>query len=475
MFALCALASAQADKATIDKIIAEGKFRNQVMSHLQYLTRTIGPRLTSSTNMENAYAWTQRKFKEFGCKNVRLEEWGQWPVGFQRGKSSGGMVSPERMRFEFTTPSWTAGTRGNQRGPAIYAPTTMEEFTQVQSKLKGAWVVYKTSPPRGPRPPRPGETPPEQTPEQKAAQELAVAINGAGILGKVTGSRSDLVLTSGNFRDKSFENPTTDISITVRKTDMDKIASNLDAGKPVELEFNLEQRLIPGPVKNYNVIAEIPGTEKPDEVVIISAHLDSWDGPGAQGALDDGTGTSTALEAARILMKAGAKPKRTIRFILWTGEEQGLLGSLAYVAAHKAEMSKISAVLVDDGGTNYQGGYVGLATQKQMFEEAMAPVNAAFPNMPSAFMVVDRMPRGGGSDHVSFNQVGVPGFFTRETGRSDYNFAHHTQYDRYERAIPEYLVQSSTNHAAVAYYLANAPTLVPRDAPPSGGGRGAGK
>jgi Zn-dependent M28 family amino/carboxypeptidase len=171
------------------------------------------------------------------------------------------------------------------------------------------------------------------------------------------------------------------------------------------------------------------------------------------------------MEAARILTRVGAKPKRTIRFILWTGEEQGLFGSVWYVKEHAAELSKISAVLVDDGGTNYQGGYQGIASQKEIMEAAFAPSVKAFPEFPQKFVTMARMPQGGGSDHVPFNGKGVPGFFTIETGKSDYLFVHHTQHDRLEMAIPEYLVQSGTNHAVVAYNLACLADLLPREAP----------
>jgi len=183
----------------------------------------------------------------------------------------------------------------------------------------------------------------------------------------------------------------------------------------------------------------------------------------------------TAMEAARILTSAGAKPKRTIRFILWSGEEQGIFGSTGYVKTHANELDKISAVLVDDGGTNYQGGYQILPQMKPMMEAAIQASLKAFPDMPQVLRVSEgtRMPRGGGSDHAPFNAVGVPGFFTIETGRSDYNFVHHTQHDVYELAIPEYLVQSATNHALVSYNLACADTLLPREpkpTPPSNGG-----
>ncbi len=462
----------QSDPATVARIINEGKNRNQVMKQLRDLTN-IGPRLTSSSNLEKAEKLALGKFKSFGLSNVHLEKWGEYPVGFDRGKShTGRMVSPEMVNFEFTAQSWTEGTHGLKRGSAIYAPTTMAEFDAMKDKLKSTWVIYKAAPPRPPRV-RPGETPPPLTDEQKAAATLREAILGSGINGIVYPSRNELCVTGGNYRDKTFEHHPMDVQIMVRKSDMDKIVADMDAQKPVVLEFSLDQKFRKGPISNYNVVADITGTDKPDEVVIVSGHLDSWDGPGSQGALDNGTGSCTAIEAARILMAAKAKPRRTIRFILWTGEEQGLFGSAGYVRDHKDILDKVSAVLVDDGGTNYQGGYNGLASQKDIFEAAIAPMNAAFPDMPEKFVVSERMPRGGGSDHASFNAVGVPGFFTMETGRSDYNFVHHTQHDRIELAIPEYLVQSSTNHAAVSYYLACTPGMLPREpkvvTPPAGG------
>lgn len=464
----------QADEATTRRIIDEGKNRSQVMKLLRELTN-IGPRLTSSSNLERAEAWAMDRFKSWGLQNVHLEKWGEYPVGFDRGPCSARMILPDERAFsigpptpvtrelEFTSQSWTEGTHGKRRGRAVFAPSSMSEFGATKGALKGAWVLYKAAPPRPPRL-RPGETAPELTPEQKAAQDLRSAIASAGIAGTVYPSSNDLVITSGNYRDKTYEEHPRDVSVMIRKSDMAEITKNLEAGKRVELEIELSHAFRKGPIANNNVIADIPGTEKPDEIVIVSGHLDSWDGPRSQGALDNATGSSTAMEAARILMQVGAKPKRTIRFILWTGEEQGLFGSTGYVRDHKAELDKISAVLVDDGGTNYQGGYNGIASQKDIFEAAFAPMNLAFPSLPEKFVVAERMPRGGGSDHAPFNAVGVPGFFTLETGRSNYGFVHHTQHDRIEMAIPEYLVQSGTNHAVVSYFLACYPSLLPRAA-----------
>ncbi len=456
-----ALGAVQTDSGTIDRIIDEGKNHNQVMKHLDHLTHKIGARLTGSTNLQKACDWTAAQFKSFGLKNVHLEQWGEIPVGFDRGKTQvARMVEPFDKDFEFTTPSWSAGTNGPVRGKPMLEPKTMDEFRKVEKDLKGAWLIMKGQPQRGAR----GVPPPPE-------DEVTKAINASGLAGKVYGSRNDLTITGGRYQNVKWESLPKDVRVTIRKKDMDAIMRSLDKGRDVVLEFNLENKFLKGPRPVYNVVAEIPGTEKPEEVVIVSGHLDSWDGPGSQGALDNGTGIMCALEAARILAKVGAKPKRTIRFIGWTGEEQGLLGSRSYVAKHMSEMDKISAVLVDDGGTNYEGGVSCIESMAPMLREAIEPTQKAFPDMPMQIRVTPTFRQPGGSDHMSFNSAGVPGFFWDETGRSDYNYVHHTQHDRFEMAIPEYLVQSSTNEAVVAYYMACAPTMLPRvaQAPKAGG------
>ncbi len=456
ILALGSLAHAQGDPAVIEKILDEGKSRNQVMRHLEDLTIQIGSRLTGSSRLQQACDWALAKFQSFGLQNCHLEQWGEIPVGFLRGKRQlGRMISPTERILEFTTRSWTAGTNGLVRGQAVLAPDSVEQIAAHKNDFRKKWVVMKIVP-QGQQP---------MTQEQRTA--FRTALRDAGALGTISGSRNELVITSGSFQNLSWDKLPKDVDITVRASDYAAIVDSVNAGKKTELEFDMDNRFEKGPVKVYNVVAEIPGTEKPDEVVIVSGHLDSWDGPGSQGALDNGTGTCTAMEAARILMAAGAKPKRTIRFILWTGEEQGLLGSRAYVQAHKDELPKISAVLVDDGGTNYSGGLVCIASMEPMLKAATDVLNTAFPDMPVKVTVQERMPRGGGSDHASFNQAGVPGFFWTETGVSNYPYVHHTQHDRLEAAIEKYLVQSSVAHAVTAFNLACADTLLPRQ--PSGG------
>jgi membrane-associated protease RseP (regulator of RpoE activity) len=250
-----------------------------------------------------------------------------------------------------------------------------------------------------------------------------------------------------------------------------EIVEDLNAGKEVRLEFDVRNWFVKGPIPLQNVIAEIPGTEKPDEVVIVGGHLDSWDG--ATGATDNGTGVATTLEAARLLAKAGVKPKRTIRFMLWGGEEEGLLGSRAYVKAHKEEMDKISAVLVHDGGTNYCAGITATPPMVQSFEGIFAPVGNLDPEMPFKVREVKGL-SGGGSDHASFLQANVPGFFWSQKGRANYNHTHHTQFDTFDAAIPDYQKNSSIVIAVGALGIANLPALLSREnlrAPDGGGGR----
>lgn len=300
-----------------------------------------------------------------------------------------------------------------------------------------------------------------------------LAENPAGFVSSSKDERVWTTSTNG-WRERTLDQYTQDIEVNVRESDYDYIAARISMGVPVDVEFNLPHTLVPGPIPVYNVIAEIRGTEWPDEVIIVSAHQDSWDGPGSQGTIDNGTGTAVTMETARILMAAGAQPKRTIRFALWSGEEQGLLGARAYVRdLSEEERAKISAVFVDDGGTNYQGGVPAADNMVEYLAAATSWTNGHFYSaVDGKDLVVNIRPTGpriethGGSDHAAFNAIGIPGFFWDEIGRANYSWGWHTQKDRLDQAIEEYLVQSATNSAITAYNLANAPTLLPRAAPP---------
>jgi len=452
--ALIGVSQAQADPKTTDRIIQEGKYHNQVMKRLHELCFDIGPRVTGSPKLAKAQQWAMTKFRSWGLTNIHLEQWGEVPVGFERGPHQiGRMVEPFESPITFTTMNWMPGTNGLVRAEAVMAPTTMAEFEQNKSKLKGAWVVFYSGVSMG-------------GPQKPEDPEIKKALDNLGIAGRVYGTTDERVWSHGTYARKTIDKHPSEVQIVVSKPDYDRITRNIGFGRKTVLEFQAENLWFKGPIPQYNVVGEIKGTEKPDEVVIVCGHLDSWNTPGSQGANDNGTGTVTAIEAARILSAAHARPKRTIRFILWSGEEQGLLGSLAYVKNHEAEWDKISAVLNDDDGSNYQAGYWGYAVMKPMLQEAYAPTVKAFPDMPQHFDVYSNMANDGGSDQAPFNYVGIPGLSVRQAGRQNYGHVWHTQFDRYEEAIPEYLVQASTNHAVVSYYLACATTLLPRGPKP---------
>ncbi|MEQ1934569.1 MAG: M28 family peptidase, partial [Fimbriimonadaceae bacterium] len=303
---------------TVDQLLNEGKNRSKAYATLNHFTSKFGPRLTGSPNLHRAQLWAEAEFKKLGLTNVKLEQWGEVPVGFYRGKSQVfRMTAPWKSEFVFTTPAWMPGTEGAIKITPIMEPATMEEFKAIESKLAGAWIVMRrASGLRG---------------AQGEPSEVEKAILAAPIAGKIFGTGDERVHTGGRFTGLTMETLPKVVEVRIRKSDYLTLTTALKAGRNVELEADIENHFVKGPVPQYNVIAELKGTEKPDEVVIICGHFDSWNGPGSVGANDNGTGSTVTLEAARLLSKVGAKPKRTIRFILWSGEEQGLLGSRAYV------------------------------------------------------------------------------------------------------------------------------------------------
>jgi len=226
-------------------------------------------------------------------------------------------------------------------------------------------------------------------------------------------------------------------------------------GARTRMELEVTNRFLPGPIAVPNTLGEIRGSEKPDEFVVLGAHLDSWDL--AQGTTDNGTGSSVVLEAARVLAKVGVAPKRTIRFVLFSGEEQGLYGSRAYVAKHKDEMEKTSAALVHDTGT---GQITGLGTGDRptlggVLERELGVLETlGVRDFRASFM--------GGSDHQSFEGLGVPGIMFRQDPAT-YRLTHHTQVDTLDQAVAANLAQGAKVMALCAWHIANRDTLLPRE------------
>ena len=439
--ALATSSLAQAPDPTLEKLLAEARQNSQVMPILDHLTNQIGPRLTGSQRLNEACEWARATFASYGLE-ARLEKWGEVEVGFDRGASRGLLSAKneqgqaDEVPLVFGTHAWTAGTKGVQRGKALLLDKDAE-IDALAARSKGAWIVVGKGG------------------AQNKADKLCKEHGGLGIV-RSGGQR---ILTDGNLNTRWSALPTVPV-VNLRADQHQDLVERLTRGVGVELEFDIQNHFRKGPIPVYNVIAELKGREKPAELVIVGGHIDSWDG--ATGTTDNGTGTATTLEVARLLTVVGAKPRRTIRFMLWSGEEQGLLGSRAYIKAHPEENARISAVLVHDGGTNYVSGICALEDMVPLFEKVFAPVLKLDPEMPFAIRPVKNLPFMIGSDHDSYLMAKVPGFFWDQKGRADYGHTHHTQHDTYDAAIPEYQHHTSQVIAVGALGIANLPGLLPR-------------
>jgi hypothetical protein len=444
------------------RIVAEGIGKSQAMRILRDLTGKIGHRLTGSDNFTKACEWARAEFSAMGLSNVHLEKWGEWKLVWNRGQWIGRVTEPEPFEMYVATEAWTAGTGGPKKGAVVLAPASSQ--IEDPASFAGKWVIGKR---------RPGAS------VRKAVQ----AAGALGIVYRASDPNAEFptrVRVFGNHQTamKPLAEVPTMPEIAVRADDFDKLLGLVQSGQATTCEFDIQNEFRDGPIELHNVIAEIPGTEWPDEVVIVSAHLDSWHQ--AQGCTDNGTGTATTIEAARILSAAGAKPKRTIRFCLWGGEEQGLLGSRAYVQKHRTAMQKVSAVFNHDTGTNWAQSLAVTAAMR----DQLAPVFANVTDLLQApdadwtgpvfeLRTVQRVAGGGGSDHASFLAAGVPGLDWGLKGRSNY-FQHtwHTQWDTIDVAIEEYQRHTSTVIALAALGTANLDAPLDRQNVGGGGGGG---
>ncbi len=435
------------------EIVRIGRSDSQVNPLLKEMIDRFGPRLTGSHNLMHAEEWARDRLAALGL-NARLEQWGSVPVGFDRGPWHGQMLAPEKLELDFTTPAWTPGVLGPVQGPAIVYPTTVKAARALGERARGAWLIEGKA-----------------AVARKLREKIDAVLTREGAAGHVFRAwdrKRELVHTFGSYR-TSWRDLPGDVQIYLRGDQFDQISKKLTDGEEVTLEFSIDNRFFNGPVPQYNVIADIPGSEKPDEYVIIGGHIDSWDG--AQGVVNNGTGVATTLEAARLLVRAGARPKRTIRFMLWSGEEEGLLGSEAYVKAHPELADKISVVLVHDEGTNYLSGLNVTPEMAEQAKTALAPVFGLDKKMPFGLYYAEGL-QPGGSDHNSFIAAGVPGFFWRQAGRADYDHAHHTQYDTMEAMVPEYQQHSAMVVALAAWGFANLDEMLDRtDSAPLGRSR----
>jgi carboxypeptidase Q len=454
------------------QILSEIREHSEAAANLEYLSDSIGARLTGSPQLQQANEWTRDMFAKYGEVNAHLEGW-TMERSWARGKASARIVSPAEHPLTIAAAGWSPSTPGAITGAVIYFDAKeRKDFARFHGKLKDAIVIYQEpaslSPPKAEDPnallSRPMQQPPARIGEPpvedpyeallKAARERAEFWKQEGVAAVLRDSNKPHALL--NMTDVSLGRydvgPIPTAFITGEGYRM--IFRMLQRSLPVRVEIDLTNSIGDKPMTVYNTVAEIRGSEKPEEVVIIGGHLDSWDL--ATGSTDNGTGSMAVLEAARALAKLNLKPKRTIRFVLFSGEEQGLYGSQEYVKAHKNDLEKISAVLVHDTGTgrvltlglhdNYQ--------DRELVDQVLAPLR-------ELKLMEPRMARSFGTDHLSFDEVGVPGFFCIQD-RAEYNLTHHSQSDAFDKVWKDSLNQGAQVLAAWAYNTANLPEMLPR-------------
>ena len=485
------------------KIRKEETDNSQIMRTMHFLTDVYGPRLTGSPNLKAAGEWAIKQMTAWGFENGHLEAWDFGHPGWMNERFSGFINSPVKDTLTCEVLSWTPGTNGPVTAHA-YQMTLPEKPSQEEltaylatqkDKVKGEIVlagkqqivpVTLTPPARrqddkqakerydpnnpnaaqgrgGPRgnqqPPEPGKLTARQIDEQLdqflVASGALIRVNDAG--------REHRQIRA--FNNRTFDATKALPTVVMSNEDYGRIARILADGSAVELEFNIVNRWYPEGKTAYNTVAEIPGTDKKDEVVMLGGHLDSWHS--ATGATDNAIGCAVMMEAARILRAIGVKPRRTIRVALWSGEEEGLLGSQAYVKQHfgtfeepKPEYSKLVAYFNIDSGTGRARGasVFGPPEGAAVIRQALAP----FEDLGVMGAIASKSRALGGTDSTSFSQAGLAGIGMGQDP-IEYNSATwHTNLDTYERIIEDDAKKSAMVIAAALYQLAMRDELLPR-------------
>ena len=524
-FAPLALLAQQAQPADVNAAIRKEEMENSKILHtLHILADLYGPRLTGSPNHVNAAKWAATEMKSWGFDHTALEPWDFGHPGWVNDRNTGLMISPVADTLTYEVLAWTPSTNGpvtadaahivpplfpSPANPNIMQQPTQEELTayleSVRSQVKGKIVLvgkptfidqsnapapkripdeentkrYDPDPANRPVPnfgnirggtpptPRPGALTPAQVNEQ-----LDKFLLDNGALVRINESQLD----RGAVR--AFNNRTFDITkvvptVVMRNEDFGRIVRLLADKTPVKLEFDLRSHIVPEGTTSYNVVGEIYGSDKKDEVVMLGGHLDSWHS--ATGATDNAIGCATMMEAARILKAIGVKPRRTIRVACWSGEEEGLLGSQAYVAQHfgtfenpKPEWAKFNGYFNIDSGTGRARGMsiFGPPEAATVLRQALVP----FTDLGVAGALNTKGRNLGGTDSTSFNAAGLPGIGVSQDPIEYFNVTWHTNLDTYERIIESDVKSSAIAIAAAVYAVAMRDEMLPRfnpaDMPP---------
>lgn len=496
-------AIAQNDPVT-DRIIQIGTEDNRTMEYLDVLSNKIGGRLIGSDAYDNAVDWCAHMFEEWGLE-VWKQEAGEVPVGFNRGPWFGRMLGGDGMMLHFATPSYTVGTKGVQRGHVLKEPLTQAEFDRIKGQLEGAWIMIggkndgfpidwsargdsvrnaaiarnieierqnreATAHNRSLR----GMSEKERKKKGLVEKEILPykyepamfysQMVEAGILGIIQSSELPIraLYDRRNLDIMTFDNLPAVPDIKLHEDQYAIIEKMVERREYFQLEFDIRNHFRMGPIKYHNVIGVIRGSEYPDEYVLAGGHLDAYDV--ATGGVDCGSGVTPVMEAARLIAEAGGKPKRSILFCLWAGEEFGLLGSRYFVESETVDLEKISNYFNRDYTPFVPMGITVPEAMYDDFVKVCAPLEGVNPEFP--FTVTKRQgnprPRptsAGGSDHAYFALNGVPtlSFNIQDPKGYDFNYNEiwHTERDTYNKSITEYQEHTSICTAVVLYGLAN--------------------
>ncbi len=489
------------------KIRKEAMENSQIMKTLHFLSDVYGPRLTGSPKLKMAGEWSVKQMKEWGFDKAEMEPWDWGHVGWEADRASGFITSPVKDSLVFETLAWTPSTNGTVKSQAVQmgspriklneearcdrnptqeelnayfakndvkgkivlmgSPNTISvDFDPPSKRLDAAALGRRGAPQFGPRT---AQAPcPKFTEKPLDGRELSAQFDkffvDNGVLVRIDDAGRDHGQIRA-FSNRSYDPKTSVPTVIMRAEDYGRIWRILNDKTPVELEFNLQNSIYPEGSTAYNTIGEITGTDKKDEVIMLGGHLDSWHA--ATGATDNGIGCATMMEAARILKAIGVKPRRTIRVALWAGEEQGLLGSQAYVEKHfgtfenqKPAYSKFGGYFNIDSGTGRARGFsvFGPPEAAGILNQTILP----FYDL-NVFGAVSSNSRGlGGSDHTSFNQAGLPGIGAIQDPIEYFTHTWHTNLDTYERIVEDDVKASAAVIAAAVYELAMRDELLPR-------------
>jgi carboxypeptidase Q len=502
-FAVTALtAQEKIDKDIQWKIRREANDNSQIMRTMHFLTDVYGPRLTGSPNLKAAQDWLVAETTKWGLKNAHLEPWTFGHPGWVNERLSVFVTSPVKDSLVAEALAWTPGTNGPVSAQTVQLNLPQQPTKEVlqkffddnRARVKGKIVmagdpavvrvtilpplkrredndVRAQYDPVNPAPPAggggggPAPAPnPNVVPGAQVAEQFDQFLVSAGAVGRM----NDAGREHGQIR--AFNNRTFDIgkavpTVVVRNEDYGRLSRLMADGRTVEVELNIVNKTYPEGATVYNFVAEIPGTDKAQEVVMLGGHLDSWHS--ATGATDNAIGSTTMLEAIRVLQALGVKPRRTIRVALWSGEEQGLLGSQAYVKEHfgmvenpKPEHANFAGYFNIDSGTGRARGMsvFGPNEAAKILREATAPFE------DNGFFGVNatQSRRRGGTDSTSFNEAGLPGIGVQQDPIEYNSHTWHTNLDTYERIIEDDVKQSVQVIAAAVYHLAMRDQMLPR-------------